>query len=446
MKHKLLAALGLLVLALTSGAGCLVVSDGNSRCYDECYSSSCYDDCRTFEVCDTYSDPWEVWTECWYETDCSTVCDTTCTTVCEETWEAPAAPAPSNRCVCDLDCASGSLCAQGACTPRKNDARPGEAGLCQSCETSYDCNERGASCIRLNYDQGARDGEKVCARACEVNADCPQSFECVKVSLEAGASAQCLPKAVNGRRTCNPNPELECVRANDCQLGESCVNNSCQGPSSAECDSHAACGQGKVCRDFKCVDAQSPQCLDRNDCRNNQICLDGKCEVQNSSCLLNEECDGGKCVNGQCVAPCTSNTQCGSFERCRQGLCEAVECRRTADCSSGKLCVDAKCETSCSTNAQCGAGFICSNNKFCVPDPNVQCRTTAECARDEVCDAGACKTPCSCNQQCPANQVCDEDRGTCFDPSTNPQTPAPTQCQDSCDCPSGKQCSGGRCV
>lgn len=442
MKLKMLAALGFILTTTTFGSGCLVVSgDQDRQCYDECYQSSCYDDCRTYEVCDVYQDPWETWEECWYETECDQVCDTTCTQVCEETWEAPQPSVVDNSCVCDLDCSANSVCVSGTCAPRKQDTQPGQAGLCQSCETSYDCGEPGAMCIRLNYDQGIQDGEKICARQCETNADCPQAFECVNVSAEAGASAQCLPVDRNNRRTCNPNPELECVRAKDCAVGESCVNNSCVGPNNAECDSHTACGAGKICRDFKCEDAQSPECVDRNDCSGTEICINGQCEAQNSSCVFNEECDGGKCVNGQCVASCTSNDQCGAYERCRQGLCEAVECRRTADCAAGQVCVDANCEDSCNTTADCGSGYICSTHKYCTPDPNVQCRTNAECARDEVCDAGQCKTPCSCNQQCPVDQVCNAGSGTC---EAIQQTPG-TQCQDNCDCPSGQSCSNGTC-
>lgn len=443
MKKRLFGSIGLALAATLLSTGCLVVSDGDrnrQQCYEECNTNRCYDDCRTYEVCETYEDPWEVWEECWYETACDQRCDTTCTEVCEQ--ENPVPPR-DRSCSCDWDCRGNEVCSSnGACVDRAPDTKNGSAGLCQSCETSYDCAESGALCVRLNLDSGNRALDKVCARSCQTDNDCPNNYECVTISREANAPSQCLPVAKNGTRSCSNDTNLECVKASDCARGESCVNNTCEAPSTAECDTRNPCANGKVCRNFKCVDEQQPQCLDRNDCQNNELCIDGQCKAQNNSCVFNEECNDGKCVNGSCVAACKDNTECGNGERCRQGLCEAVECRRSADCGAGKVCVDAQCEQACSKNDECQNGFVCSSHGYCKPDPNVQCRSNAECARDEVCNNGTCATACSCNQQCPTDQVCDMNSGTCV----NPAQPDPAkQCNDNCDCPSGQQCNNGQC-
>jgi hypothetical protein len=402
--------------------GCLIVSgDGNQ-------SSSCHQECEEYEVCETYCDAWTCWDECWYETHCYE----DCTYVEEE-------PIDSTQCYSDIDCYDGEICVAGYCEPPTTDER-GLAGLCQTCETDADCAEGGALCLRLNFDTTSRTGEKVCGRTCEYNHECPTGFECSRISSEAGVPAQCIPiKGTNEKRTCNPSPELECVKATDCAIGESCVNNECQGPDDAECSSNRPCPSGEVCRNFSCVAPDEPECVDRSDCSSGQVCLDGKCESRNDSCVFNEECDGdAKCVDGQCNSTCSESSECGPNERCRQGLCEQIGCRRSADCAAGEVCVDAYCAASCQRDADCGTGYLCNPLGYCEKDPDVECRSTAECARDEICSQGSCQTACSCNQQCDTGEVCNLDSGLCEDP--NAPDPAP-ECEDDCDCPSGMSCS-----
>lgn len=433
MKKQMIALFGLALAASTS-TGCLIVDN------DPNYSNNggCYDDCYNTQVCETYCDSWSCWDECWTETTCTTTCTET-----EVVVDNP--PATSTECYSDLECVIGKTCEAGKCVVA-NTNPDGKAGLCQTCDTSNDCYEANSLCIELNNDQTSRTGEKVCSRICEYNTDCPINFECVRVSAEAGAPAQCLPKKAAGaeKRTCNAGADLECVRATDCAVGESCVGNQCQGPQGAECDASKACGAGQTCRDFKCVDASQPQCVTQDDCRNNQACVDGVCEAAPVACVFNEECDGGKCVNGTCASSCSANADCGALEVCRQGLCEAVECRASSDCGAGQVCVNAQCEQGCNKNIPCAAGYTCSSTTeargYCKVDTNVECRNTAECARDEVCNAGKCEQACSCNQQCATGQICNMDSGVC----QTPGAAQPAQCETNCDCPSGKTCSANK--
>lgn len=431
MKKQLFALFGLMIAASTSATGCLIVDDGNN-------GSGCYDDCYNDQVCETYCDSWSCWDECWTETTCTTTCTET------DTVNVPNPP-PAAQCYSDLECVIGKTCEAGTCVVAETNPN-GKAGLCQTCDTSNDCYEANSLCVELNADQTSRTGEKVCSRVCEYNTDCPTSFECVRVSAEAGAQAQCLPKkGSNPKRTCNAGADLECVRATDCAVGESCVGNACQGPDKAECDSNNACAAGQTCRDFKCVADNTAECITQADCRNNQACVDGKCEAAPTACVFNEECDGGKCVNGTCADSCSKTADCGPLEVCRQGLCEAVECRASSDCGAGQVCVNAACEAGCNKNIPCAAGYTCSSTTevrgYCKVDSNVQCRNTAECARDEVCNAGSCVQACSCNQQCATGQICNMDNGVCQTPGTTPAAPA---CETNCDCPSGKTCSADK--
>lgn len=428
---RLFTILVLLAGALAS-SGCLVVSDSQT-------ATQCYDDCYDYEVCETYCDAWSCWDECWWETSCTTYCEET---LVEDTVTEPV---HTEECYSDVDCGEGTICVADRCQPRDTEER-GLGGLCQSCETNADCMEEGALCIRLNFDQATTTGEKVCTRTCEYNHDCPSGFECINVSSEAGTPAQCLPmKTEFEKRTCNPSPELECVRATDCAVGESCVNNACVAPDSAECGTNRPCASGQVCRNQACVADDAPECVDRNDCSSGELCIDGSCEASAEGCVFNEECDDGMCVDGQCLSSCSTDANCAAGEHCREGLCEPLSCRRSADCSAGEICVDAQCETTCQSDSHCGTGtgYVCDTAYgYCKPDPSVECRSNAECAQSEICGEGSCVTPCSCNQQCASGEVCDLDSGTCEAPAT---TPAP-ECENDCDCPSGLSCNAnGQC-
>jgi hypothetical protein len=429
MKPTIKAALAL-AFAVFNLSGCLIVSDNN-------HGEGCYDDCRDYEVCETYCDSWECWDECWWETTCDTYCD-------ETTVDVNIDVTTTVDCFNDFDCGEGQICVADVCKPRDTEDN-GLAGLCQTCSNNADCVEDTALCIQLNFDQATSTGEKVCTRTCEYNHDCPSGFECINVSSEVGVPAQCLPvKGEFEKRTCNPSPELECVRATDCAVGESCVNNDCKGPNDAQCDSNNPCASGQTCRNFACVAVDAPECTTRTDCRSGEICIDGSCEAAAAEgCVFNAECDGGMCVDGTCLSTCASNAECGTGENCRAGLCEPAECRRTADCGGGEICVDASCENTCNktTGAGCTTGYSCNTLGYCEPDTNVACRTNAECGRDEICTAGDCVTPCTCNQDCGSGQVCDLNSGSCKAP---PATPI-TSCQTTCDCPGGQTCTDGQC-
>ncbi len=425
------ACTALVMFGAMISTGCIIVDDHHST------ETQCYDECYEYEVCETYCDSWECWDECWWETSCDTYCEEV---VIEE---HVVYDDTTVDCYSDVDCGSSQICVADRCVAADSDER-GLGGLCQACETNNDCVEPGALCIELSFDQATTTGEMVCTRPCEYNHECPAGFECINISSEVGTSPQCLPVLTEfEKRTCNPSPELECVRASDCGLGESCVVNECVAPEGAECSTRTPCGAGESCRNFKCVAADQAECVTRTDCASGSSCIDGECIAAANSCVFNEECDGGACVDGSCLSTCTADANCGPNEHCRSGLCEPLECRRSADCAAGNICVDAKCEDTCdaASGAGCTAGYVCNSYGYCDADPGVECRTAAECARDEICDAGSCTTACSCNQQCADGEVCNLDSGTCGNPNSAPVV----SCQNDCDCPAGDSCDAGVC-
>ncbi len=439
MKKQLITALGTMMTALTFGSGCLVVTDND---YD---NDGCYQQCQDYEVCQTYCDAWECWDECWYETTCDVSCPT------------PDPAVDLVDCIDDLDCSGDDICVADRCVQQDQEAKKNaDAGLCQACESTNDCSEEDARCVRLNYEHSTKTGEKICSRVCELDDDCPIGFECVNISDEVGVPAQCLPKIdpANGDlRTCTNNASLECVKAKECGVGESCVNNVCTRPGTSTgsgsgstdvCSSDSDCAAGESCRGSSCVAQDAEECIDRSQCASGEICVDAKCVAEKVSCVFNSECDGGKCVNGECTASCADSTECGPYEYCRksegasQGLCEMAECRRTADCDAGNICVEAQCKPACSTDSDCGTGYECNSNRYCDRDSSVECLSTSECSANEICVDNACAEACACNQDCADGLVCDLNSGTCGQPATND---AIITCANSCECPSGKTCS-----
>lgn len=440
MKKQLMATLGTMMAALTFGSGCLVVTDND---YDN-DGDGCYQQCQDYEVCQTYCDAWECWDECWYETTCDVTCP------------EPAPNVVVVDCIDDLDCSGEEICVADRCVlPNEDAKKTAESGLCQACESTNDCSEEDARCVRLNYQHSTKTGEKICSRVCQLDDDCPIGFECVNISDEVGVPAQCLPKIdpANGDlRTCTNNASLECVKAKECGVGESCVNNVCTRPGTVGdggCSADADCGAGETCRGSSCVAPGQEECVDRSQCDAGEVCVDARCVAEKISCVFNSECGAnGKCVNGECASACTTSTECGPYEYCRKsegassGLCEAMECRRTADCEAGNVCVDAQCKPACDQDADCETGFACNSNRYCERDSSVECLATSECSADEVCVDNTCKEACGCNQDCPDGLVCDLESGTC---GQAPNNDAVITCANSCDCPSGKTCEQGIC-
>lgn len=289
MKNTLLSTLSVLMIAIFA-SGCLVVSEETTTTGH--YETQCYDDCEDIEVCERVCDDWECWDTCWIDTVCDTICEDVYveTEVVEEVVEVEE----------EVEVVEEDPVEKPEV---KDDA--GTAGLCQACESNNDCTEEGALCLNLNLDDGNTAGQTVCTRPCEINADCPSSFECVNV----GSATQCLPITNDfGRRSCTAN-DLECTKASDCSVGESCKNNICTSPKDeVECESDKACGEGKTCEDFKCVTKAEPAaCTCSQECGEGEVCT-----------------DKGVCKTPRREAPtqCQTDCECASGQTCEAGRCK----------------------------------------------------------------------------------------------------------------------------
>ncbi len=437
MEGKAIAScLGALMLAALLVPACLITDGSGGGADGECQTQ-----CGEYWTCEYYCEG-EVCEElgCSFEETCETVCDEGADFPDEsEIFDEPAV------CYSGIECHAGRVCRDGKCGPAASEERGG-AGLCQACESQSDCSEAGSLCLGLNSGGEGGPTETVCGQPCGGDQDCPSGFDCLEVSGESEESDQCVPAVSDGARTCGGSSDLECISAGDCAVGESCVDNVCMPPSGAECTADGDCDSGERCHVFECVDdADGAECVGGPDCATDEVCVDGDCVAEAQGCVFNADCsDEERCVDGECVNTCESDSDCGTNQRCRQGICEYVECYQSGDCPSGHICVEASCQKSCGVDGDCPDGYLCSALGYCSADPDVECRSSAECASDQVCgEEGECVTPCDCNQQCDAGDVCGDSSGLCEEPDSGADE---VQCDDDCDCPSGMTCDDGDCV
>jgi hypothetical protein len=156
-----------------------------------------------------------------------------------------------------------------------------------------------------------------------------------------------------------------------------------------------------------------------------------------SGCAI--ACEGGAvCIEGSCMHPCTSSTECHfddavceicdlsigacvpSDASCGGGceaVCDPVEDRCRANCATGQSCVEDMCVAGipCTTSAECptddaACGFECLDG-FCQSVPELECPGTEgyTCAFVDTCTS--CD-PILVSDACDGTSFCDVDGGT----------------------------------
>ena len=180
----------------------------------------------------------------------------------------------------------------------------------------------------------------------------------------------------------------------------------------------------------------------------------GSCRVHPAPvCEYNHQCGlGGRCLDGECQRPCTTDTTCGTGQVCAQGFCQTPttsggHCVFNTDCSGGnKTCINGVCHANCHADADCSAADRCVGN-ICQPytGPTPQCRATADCAgvhvTEDECVNAVCRTPCFTNDDCcvgSSGSVCQ--MGYCV----TEHEVAP-MCRLSNDCGTGRVCIDAAC-
>lgn len=166
----------------------------------------------------------------------------------------------------------------------------------------------------------------------------------LKVELEADEDYVNRGCAVTGCAdglVCAPNNKcVECHQDSQCGDGLRCVGFRCEGPGKqcAPCDGDWKCQAGASCQDLPegvaaCVTECGPD-VSASACASGFTCQGGRClpdaarfEGCHALLGLNTPCDGdarcrdqgltdGRCVEGACTVPCTTDRECPGSLRC----------------------------------------------------------------------------------------------------------------------------------
>lgn len=341
-------------------------------------------------------------------------------------------------CVCTGDAACGS--------EREHcELRPAGDGRCHpnvTCEWNPDCPPnsfcdidsrfcRNTGCsddLQCNLGQICDPVTRTCVDGCRSHGDCNLRDVCLCTDDE-GNPAPCVCDEANRAGcqvgSCTPNT---CADKTFCRYGELCVpgpagelptcvvddrgnycgnctfqpggvRNNCgsDGPDFCLLDSTdpagrasfcgVDCNQGQECPNgFSCHDVLV---LTEATCRSDDVCVP---RPDAPTCTEDEECRGGRCVNGRCAG------RCAVGEGNQQGFCSCVQ---DSDCPQQACGSDGRCEIT---------------REQCTPGSNDTCRGAIRCVQDGTDGIGYCMIGRNCapDQGVTCNLVrCDLDPSAC---------------------------------
>lgn len=293
------------------------------------------------------------------------------------------------RCTTDTDCGSPCLrCASGKCT-RKTISKVNN--LCRPCSKPTDCGGANDICVRM--EEGNR-----CAQDCSVGGCCPDGYRCTDVG---SGVKMCLPDT--GK--CAP---ITCQSSANCGPGEGCIGGTCQPrPVKAEpttckaCTSNTNCGTNGRCFQFPDGNSRCAQpCVADNFCPSGYFC-------QGTSA-------GRFCFPEDLICPCTSNSDCGSGEACKSGLCRSAVCKYGCRCSDNAPC-DSPYQ--CLQTQSGGLCFqVCGGS---TGSPSFPTGVPGSACKNQTCTLGAtCYSLQSggtiCMKPCTNNSACSSTGGKCY--------------------------------
>jgi len=303
-----------------------------------------------------------------------------------------------------------------------------------SCESNKDCKEDKFTTDICNLEKG------YCETECKIDLDCDGENEfCYnnQICLDIFKDYRYKKKRNIDYYNIYENNNLfaKCSSENPCKDNFICNNNQYCVP---RCENNEDCKKDKFTTDICDFETNTckPKCND-SDCEWNEVCYQGiacsKFDYQNEDCDVykscgNSYCDiksnkcipiciedancieddfiGDKCINNQCFnrEECETNFDCKKEESCNDGLCLKINISETC---WGERYKDLyknsndKCSNFC-TKGSCQNGFVCNDNRYCVPN----CNNNEDCKKDkfttDICnlEKGYCETECITDLDC----------------------------------------------
>ncbi|MGM0555091.1 MAG: hypothetical protein ACQEVA_01820 [Myxococcota bacterium] len=318
-----------------------------------------------------------------------------------------------------------------------SDADASSTGLCSSCSADEDCGGAEDRCVTLPA------GDSACARACDDQNPCPDSYFCANVGTEESPDTQCVPE------------ELTCVdRCSDvtCDGDQICDpwTGDCTQPlgtCDAPCQNNSVCGDGPedICININqnervCTAGCDPQ-SDATECPTNFFCTplgddpdtnEGVCYPIDQTCT--DQCAGVDCQDGFNCNQTTGQCEQAQYGYCESGCESDAQCGRDSDrCLNLGIGDGSHCWQDCTDNSEgCAAGYECQRLQrttfsICIPvGQSCDLCEDTDCFPGGVCDpsTGECvERPADCTVAgCEDGQLCD---------------PVSTQCVEV-----GRACSG----
>lgn len=283
--------------------------------------------------------------------------------------------APSQRCVRDDQCPSGSHCPD---TSGNAVCSPGcrlDPDSCRAADRFTVCDPDSRACV---------------AGPCAEDADCRAGSYCADGACVEGCRLDpddCGPDPDGVPRACDP-ADHTCRALSPCCADD----DTCSMVFEEACDGQPITAT-LTCQPSPC----GPDCEADEDCDDGAWCSgDGRCvagcrEVR-GDCPSDTVCDPAsrQCVRGACArnGQCPDWMYCGDAGLCRSG------CRQSPDnCPEGTRCgPDRQCGSSCVDDDVCAEGEYCDSSVCrarCVPE------THAGCVGGERCDGGRCVPGCA---------------------------------------------------
>jgi hypothetical protein len=132
---------------------------------------------------------------------------------------------------------------------------------------------------------------------------------------------------------------------------------------------------------------------------------------------------------------CDEQTPCGFAETCVEGVCETDGCATSAQCPMENYCVEGECTAGCSEDTDCYPGSSCDASlRSCVEDECVE--TAVDCGYREFCNAGTGDCYDAGDLYC---RPCDEDY-ECGDGNYCLAGYCGVDCAGGRECPAGFEC------